>query len=585
MTGGAVSGPVILGGTGPDLISGSRSEWPRWQRPLWPTAGSRPAGCGRACSSCRSTGCRPSSTACASRTSPTSTSGCRRAARVAVRERGRLGARSAGPTSSPSPATCSRTRAARRELDELLARARRLRRARQPRRRRRAIRSRAPATSSGLPATLLVDDSRTVELRGARVQIVGVDARGSARPFPTPSRREPACGSSSATIRGSAPTGYQLVLAGHMHAGQIVLPYPGGKLRLAHLASRLTEGVYRGARRDAARLARARHDLRPVPLLRPARGDRAGSKISVVVEGQSLISPDVLATYAADAAREVAGVRDLVGKGVKVARDEGRVGVELHLVLDWGANAGHGRRRGADARRRLPGADGGRASRDRRRRRGRVAQRVFGLTGATLERAPGVCQTCVWWQSRDGRAAADKERWMERAEDEWGAWGALYHDDDGRLLGSIQYGPVAALPARRRAARPALRATTPCSSPASTSSRARRRGSSSRSSSPRSARRATRARGRSRRSRTATRRASRPTSASSSTARSSRATSSPTSASRPCALQGRVELVAARARRPPAGGRGQAGEGAARRQGGVRAGAGAAAPVAIRACV
>lgn len=58
------------------------------------------------------------------------------------------------------------------------------------------------------------------------------------------------------------------------------------------------------------------------------------------MEGQSLISPDVLATYAADAAREVVGVHDLVGKGVKVAREEGRVGVELHLVLEWGANAG-----------------------------------------------------------------------------------------------------------------------------------------------------------------------------------------------------------------------------------------------------
>lgn len=55
-----------------------------------------------------------------------------------------------------------------------------------------------------------------------------------------------------------------------------------------------------------------------------------------------MISPDVLARYAADAAREVAGVHGLVGRndGVKVVREEGRVGVELHLELEWGANAG-----------------------------------------------------------------------------------------------------------------------------------------------------------------------------------------------------------------------------------------------------
>ena len=58
------------------------------------------------------------------------------------------------------------------------------------------------------------------------------------------------------------------------------------------------------------------------------------------MEGHSVISPDVLASYAADAAREVEGVRDLAGKGVKVVRDEGRLGVELHLVLAWGAHAG-----------------------------------------------------------------------------------------------------------------------------------------------------------------------------------------------------------------------------------------------------
>lgn len=74
-----------------------------------------------------------------------------------------------------------------------------------------------------------------------------------------------------------------------------------------------------------------------------------------------------------------------------------------------------------------------------------MAQRVTGLTGGTLERAPSVCQTCVWWQSRRGRTAS-KERWLERAEEDWGAWGALYRDDDGRLLGSIQYGPARLFP-------------------------------------------------------------------------------------------------------------------------------------------
>ena len=74
-----------------------------------------------------------------------------------------------------------------------------------------------------------------------------------------------------------------------------------------------------------------------------------------------------------------------------------------------------------------------------------MAQRVTGLTGGTLERAPSVCQTCVWWQSRRGRTAS-KERWLERAEEDWGAWGALYRDDDDRLLGSIQYGPARLFP-------------------------------------------------------------------------------------------------------------------------------------------
>jgi hypothetical protein len=69
-----------------------------------------------------------------------------------------------------------------------------------------------------------------------------------------------------------------------------------------------------------------------------------------------------------------------------------------------------------------------------------VTTRVAGLTGATLETTPSVCHTCVWWQSR-GERATDKRRWIEKIEDDWGAWGAVYYDDDRRLLGSMQYGP------------------------------------------------------------------------------------------------------------------------------------------------
>ena len=74
-----------------------------------------------------------------------------------------------------------------------------------------------------------------------------------------------------------------------------------------------------------------------------------------------------------------------------------------------------------------------------------MAPRVTGLTGATLPTAPSVCHDCVWWQSPLGREVA-KGRWIEGAEDEWGAWGTVYYDEDGRLLGSMQYGPAPLFP-------------------------------------------------------------------------------------------------------------------------------------------
>lgn len=74
-----------------------------------------------------------------------------------------------------------------------------------------------------------------------------------------------------------------------------------------------------------------------------------------------------------------------------------------------------------------------------------MPSRVAGLTRGTLPTAPSVCRDCVWWQSRGNRTAS-KERWVDRAEEEWGEWGTVYFDDDGNVIGSMQYGPAHLFP-------------------------------------------------------------------------------------------------------------------------------------------
>jgi predicted MPP superfamily phosphohydrolase len=98
--------------------------------------------------------------------------------------------------------------------------------------------------------TLLTDESITVDLRGRQVQIVGVDPRSYARREARPDTLT----DESADLRillchfpgivRRIPDVFHLILAGHYHSGQIVLPYPGGRLRLAHLRARDIEGVY-----------------------------------------------------------------------------------------------------------------------------------------------------------------------------------------------------------------------------------------------------------------------------------------------------------------------------------------------------
>jgi len=106
------------------------------------------------------------------------------------------------------------------------------------------------------PARLLRDDSAEVDVRGRRVQIVGVDppsylagrSNVNARADRAADLRILLCHYPYVFER-LEPGAYHLVLAGHLHDGQIAIPYGLGKVRLAHFSWRYTKGFYR---RDGA---------------------------------------------------------------------------------------------------------------------------------------------------------------------------------------------------------------------------------------------------------------------------------------------------------------------------------------------
>jgi uncharacterized protein len=100
--------------------------------------------------------------------------------------------------------------------------------------------------------TLLADEAVMLELRGRRVQLVGVDPRSylrfQARPWeladPDADLRVLLCHFPRVVDR--LPEGvFHLVLAGHTHDGQICLPHPRGKVRLAHPLAPYNRGLYR----------------------------------------------------------------------------------------------------------------------------------------------------------------------------------------------------------------------------------------------------------------------------------------------------------------------------------------------------
>jgi uncharacterized protein len=112
--------------------------------------------------------------------------------------------------------------------------------------------SRAAGLTELSPAQLLVDESATFELRGKRVQVVGVDPRayrkGTSKPWELVDER--------ADLRillchfpyvlDFLPAGaFDLVLAGHMHDGQISVPLGRRrKYRFAHPHTRYAAGLY-----------------------------------------------------------------------------------------------------------------------------------------------------------------------------------------------------------------------------------------------------------------------------------------------------------------------------------------------------
>jgi uncharacterized protein len=100
-------------------------------------------------------------------------------------------------------------------------------------------------------AVLLRDDAATEEIEGCVVQLVGVDPvayyRGQAQPWQLADPRADLrilLSHFPGIIRRLPEGAFHLVLAGHLHAGQITLPYPGGRVLLAHPRAPFVAGLY-----------------------------------------------------------------------------------------------------------------------------------------------------------------------------------------------------------------------------------------------------------------------------------------------------------------------------------------------------
>jgi hypothetical protein len=107
-----------------------------------------------------------------------------------------------------------------------------------------------PAALGAAGGLLLSDSSETFSVGTARVQIVGVSPETFRARIPLgrfadreADLRILLCHFPDVLTR-LGPGDFDLVLAGHLHGGQICLPFPGGKLRLEHLRAAHWEGLH-----------------------------------------------------------------------------------------------------------------------------------------------------------------------------------------------------------------------------------------------------------------------------------------------------------------------------------------------------
>ncbi len=216
-------------------------------------------------------------------------------------------------------------------------------------------------------SVLLRDEAVEVELRGRRVQLVGLDPlsyrhrglRAAELADPHADLRILFC-HFPGIARRLLPASFDLILAGHLHDGQISIPIPGGKVPLTHPGAPEVAGIYRypsGVLHVSPGLGTTfvpfRFCSRPEVTELCSRASSTSGRTREALVRKSTdfrrltrfhVTVGLAQRYAADAAQEVAGVHGLVDgplprhRGARVTEQDGSLAVELHLAVEWGTD-------------------------------------------------------------------------------------------------------------------------------------------------------------------------------------------------------------------------------------------------------